>query len=100
MTGISSSVLLSTVGISVVIICALIGIVYRSLTAQLEKKVDKDLYIQAIETIKNALNSINGTAVTLKNVVNDVSSIQDKFLTKQEHEYICRLKEAEAKMKE
>jgi hypothetical protein len=93
----SPSILLTTVGLSVGIICALIGVVYSSLSKQLEKKVDKDLYVQAMQSIEKALDSINGTALTLKNVVQDVSNIQDKFLTKQEHEYICAIEKTKSR---
>lgn len=83
--------LVAIISISVAIILALVGIVYRSLSLGLEKKVDKELYIKTIGSIEAAVQGINGTATTLKHVVDNISDIHEKFLTIKEHEYKCAL---------
>lgn len=83
--------LVAIISIATAIIIALIGVVYRSLSIGLEKKVDKELYVKTIGSIETAVQGINGTATTLKHVVENVADIHKTFLTVKEHEYICKL---------
>ncbi len=83
--------LVALISIATAVIIALIGVVYRSLSLGLEKKVDKELYIKTIGSIESAVQGINGTATTLKQVVENVSDIHKTFLTVKEHEYKCTL---------
>jgi len=85
---------IALVSIGVAIILGLVGVVYKSLSAGLEKKVDKELYIKTIASIETAVQGINGTATTLKSVVESVASIHQTFMTLREHEYICKLNNA------
>lgn len=83
--------LVAIISIATAIIIGLIGVVYRSLSVGLDKKVDKELYIKTIGSIEAAVQGINGTATTLKHVVENVADIHEKFLTIKEHEYKCAL---------
>jgi hypothetical protein len=75
---------------------SLLGIIYRSMIKKIEtldiKKVDKDLYKETLSHLQKAVDGINGTAATLKTVVDSISNIQEEFLTLKEHNYMCRLR--------
>jgi len=85
--------------LSVGIIAALLGILYRNLSTRISTKVDKELYLKTVASIEKALESINGTAQTLKTVVESIASIHEKYLTIKEHDYLCALADAKRKDK-
>ena len=80
--------------IALSIIIALIGLIYNALVKRIDTKVDKELYLQTIKNIQEALDKINGIAVTMKQVVHDLTNIQEKFLSIKEYEYKQALHEA------
>lgn len=89
---------IAVIAILVATIAALVGIAYRALSVKIDAKVDKELYIQTIQSIQKAVDGINGTATMLKSVVENVANIHKDFLTIKEHDYICRLRTAELKL--
>ena len=85
------TIIVMLAGISI----TLIGLVWRNLTIQVNKKVDKANYDETIKHITKAVDGINGTAKTLKDLARDISVIQNKFITRQEHDYELRLHRSE-----
>ena len=95
----NSAQFLSIILLAIVLIGGLLGVIYKTLNtridsniARIDNKVDKEVYIQTVDSIHKALDKINGTAEKLHLVVERVSDIQDKYLTIKEHEYICQIK--------
>jgi len=90
------------------IVIALIGLIWRNLSSQVEKKLDKalhndlerkvdgkldtQLYTETMIHIQKAVDGINGTAQTLKVLALDIAKIQETFVTKKDlriHELEC-----------
>ena len=75
------------------IFTTLIGIIYRSVRTQIDSKVGIEKYLEAMSHIDKALDAINGTATTLKNVEASIKEIEhkleEKYLTIREHELQC-----------
>ena len=92
-------------------ILALVGLVWRNLSAHVEKKVntdshndlekkvdtklDAELYQETMVHIKKAVDGINGTAQTLKILADDIITINRENITRKEFDYEIRLHRSE-----
>ena len=90
---------------------ALIGLVWRNLSAHVEKKVsmtshddlekkvngklDADLYKETMTHIQKAVDGINGTAQTLRALADDIIIINKNNITRKEFDYELRLHRSE-----
>ena len=86
-----TSGILPILGIVIIIFMALVGTVYKSLSAKIDTKVDHDLYIKTISTIEKALEKINGAAATLERIGIEVRNIQTEFMTRKDFEYEMKI---------
>ena len=77
------------------IIIGLLGLVWASLNKRIDSKVDGDVYQETMIHIQKAVEGINGTATELKHLAEEISNIQNKFMTTKEFEYEIRLHKSE-----
>ena len=100
--------------LGVTIIIGLVGLIYKNVNDKVDRKVDREshddlvkavskkldekYYKETMLHIQKAVDGINGTAKTLKDLAESISKIQNKFdlfITKKDFEYELRLHHSE-----